>query len=416
MPVVSFADVTDGIHGSPVWVEEGGVTYLSAKCVKDNYFVLTDAGQISREQDEQNPRTRARLSDVLLTTVGTIGNAAVVYEDILPANMDRHLGIIRIRKNASVDPYYLAAFLNSEFGRFQTLREATGNVQLNLFIEKIKTLLVPTGDHFNEVGKTVRQAYQKQRDSEDLYAQAQALLTAELRLDRLDLSEGLYSVRRASEALQAGRIDAEYFQPKYEQLLQQLEQAKSKGWALDKLGNLSAPLRYGTSTKLEYLDDGVPFLRITDVRQYRFHLDEIRYISLEAAEAEQQAKVKTGDVLISRSGTLGLAVAIPQNLDGAVFGSYFIRTRPDPGKLDSVYLALYLNSLAGQFQVEQSNTGAIQTNLTIQVLETLQVVIPPMEIQLAFDRKVQQAFEAQDDAKCLLAEARAEVERMIEAA
>src|SRR6266487_4079690 len=80
VPICDFADVTDGIHSSPDFVEEGGITYLSAKCVKDNYFVLTDTGQISQEQNRLNPRTQARLDDVLLSTVGTIGNAAVVYE------------------------------------------------------------------------------------------------------------------------------------------------------------------------------------------------------------------------------------------------------------------------------------------------------------------------------------------------
>lgn len=133
-----FAYVTDGIHASPEWVEEGGILYLSAKCVKDNYFVLADAGQVSQSQNKLNPRTQAKIGDVLLTTVGTIGNAAVVDETILPANMDRHLGIIRITEASGVDPYYLATFLNSNFGRFQTVRESTGNVQLNLFIEKAK--------------------------------------------------------------------------------------------------------------------------------------------------------------------------------------------------------------------------------------------------------------------------------------
>ena len=34
--VEEFAYVTDGIHNSPDWVENGGVPYLSAKCVKEN--------------------------------------------------------------------------------------------------------------------------------------------------------------------------------------------------------------------------------------------------------------------------------------------------------------------------------------------------------------------------------------------
>ena len=38
----SFAFVTDGIHASPDEVEDGGVSYLSAKSVKDNRFALGD--------------------------------------------------------------------------------------------------------------------------------------------------------------------------------------------------------------------------------------------------------------------------------------------------------------------------------------------------------------------------------------
>ncbi len=45
--VSSFAYVTDGIHASPEWVEDDGMRYLSAKSVKDNYFVIENAGQIS---------------------------------------------------------------------------------------------------------------------------------------------------------------------------------------------------------------------------------------------------------------------------------------------------------------------------------------------------------------------------------
>jgi hypothetical protein len=129
--ISTFAFVTDGIHASPDEVEADGVRYLSAKCVKDNAFALGDALQISQLQHVANPRTSLQENDVLITTVGTIGNAAVVQPDILPANADRHLGIIRIRADSDIDPYYLSTFLNCQYGRFQSLREATGNVQLN---------------------------------------------------------------------------------------------------------------------------------------------------------------------------------------------------------------------------------------------------------------------------------------------
>jgi restriction endonuclease S subunit len=159
----SLAFVTDGIHASPDVVDEGGIRYLSAKSVKDNEFSLADTLEISQAQDSANPRTRLREGDLLLTTVGTIGNAAVVQPELLPSNIDRHLGLIRIRPDAPVDAYFAATFLNSSFGRFQSLREATGNVQLNLFIEKIKTLQIPALPGAKALSEKTKNAYSPHR-------------------------------------------------------------------------------------------------------------------------------------------------------------------------------------------------------------------------------------------------------------
>ncbi|MGA7933060.1 MAG: hypothetical protein WCA35_05895, partial [Kovacikia sp.] len=115
---------------------------------------------------------------------------------------------------------YLATYLNSKFGYFQTIREATGNVQLALFIEKTKKILVPVGDRFNEIGKLTRKAYDKRRESESLYAEAEALLLHELGLDTLDLSTQKTYVANFSETVEGDRIDAEYFKPRYQRAME----------------------------------------------------------------------------------------------------------------------------------------------------------------------------------------------------
>jgi len=48
--VDDFAFVTDGIHNPPERIEEGGVIYLQAKNVRDNYFSLSRITCISQEQ------------------------------------------------------------------------------------------------------------------------------------------------------------------------------------------------------------------------------------------------------------------------------------------------------------------------------------------------------------------------------
>ncbi|AFY60436.1 N-6 DNA methylase [Synechococcus sp. PCC 6312] len=413
--IEEFAYVTDGIHESIQFDEDSSINLISAKSPKENIFDLSGNECISHEQHKKNPRTTLKEGDVIISTVGTIGNCAVVDETILPANSDRHVGIVRIEKDYK--SYFLSTFILSKYGKFQTLRESTGNVQLNLFIYKIKSLKIPLlSEKFQEtVEGLVHFAHASLRQSKKIYQQAENLLLSELGLQAWQPTEKTVAVKSFSESfLSSGRFDAEYYQPKYDELYDHLETSCSeKGWELKRLEDLSSLFKYGTSEPFEYLDQGLPFLRIADLQKYRFSEKDLKFISQEAAK-QQQANVKTGDVLISRSGTLGLAVVIPEYLNNAVYGSYFILTRPDKTSILPTYLALYINSLVGKLQTEQANTGGIQTNLTIPVLESLLIACPPLEVQQKFVHKVTQSYDTEDKSKQLLEIAKTGVERAIE--
>ncbi len=188
-----FAYITDGIHSSIDFDENSNINLISAKSPKENIFDLTSNSFISLKQHEENSRTELKKGDVILSTVGTIGNCAVVDESVLPANADRHVGIIRIQRLFS--PYYLASFLLSKYGRFQTIRESTGNVQLNLFIIKLNKLRIPLLSKSFQITieNLVKEAHQKIRKCKLLYQDAENLLLEELGLKDWQLEDSLYS-------------------------------------------------------------------------------------------------------------------------------------------------------------------------------------------------------------------------------
>lgn len=167
LPLLQFASITDGIHTSLPFVDFGPVKVLSAKHPKENYVARSHFETITNAYHAKNPRTALRVNDVLLSTVGTIGNSAVVTADLLPANSDRHIGIIRT-KDATLSPHFLSTFLLSRFGRMQSVRETTGNVQPNLFISKIGRLLIPRFSEFLEgaISVAVQDAYATREVSE----------------------------------------------------------------------------------------------------------------------------------------------------------------------------------------------------------------------------------------------------------
>ena len=307
--------------------------------------------------------------------------------------------------------YFLTTFLNSRYGRFQTWREATGNVQLNLFIDKIKNLLVPIMSFQKAVAGMTKRAYDKRREAEALHAAAESALNAALGLNRINFAPELFYEDRFSRVAAAGRFDAEYFQPCYTTLLANLK--KCSNVKLMTVKELCGRLKYGTSEKLPYIEEGAPFLRIADLQNKRFNLSSVLRIPAELAQGISE-KVHTGDILVSRSGTLGVAVPIKAELDGAVYGSYFIKTHPNPEEIDPEYLCLFINSKAGQMQVEMLSSGGIQTNLTIDAIESIMVPVGDKQWQMKFVELVNNFIDSRQESRRLLDTAKRAVEIAIE--
>jgi len=124
------------------------------------------------------------------------------------------------------------------------------------------------------------------------------------------------------------------------------------------------------------------------------------------------AKVREGDLLVSRTGTLGLTVPIRKNLENSVFGSFLIRIRPKT-RINTDYLALFLNSYFGKIQVRQTHTGALQTNLTIPIIENLKVVVPSQDYQDEIGNLISKSRESVAQGKKAMTDAKLQIEKRL---
>lgn len=406
--VASFADVTDGIHASPNWVENGGVRYLSAKCVKDNYFIIDDAGEISVEQDAANPRTRARLNDVLITTVGTIGNVAVVYDEILPANMDRHLGIIRIRPNRiDIDPYYLSLFLNTSFGRAQTLRESTGNVQLNLFIESINNLLVPLSEELNNFGRYVRQAYDKRAESKQLYGEAETLLLNALGLYELNTTHEIAYERNFHEVVSASRFDAQYYHPEKYEVLEALSRLDGRP-----IGDYFESYNELVDANDDFTSE-VQNYDLTDALQ--FFLPDIDTMPTSELGSTKK-RFRHGDLVVSRLRSYLKEIALVEASSHTCVGSTeFIVLRPHVSSIvHPEMLLVYLRSEPVQKILRWCQDGSQHPRFKEEELLSIKLPVRLLAAQNNVKAKVREAIQAFYDAQTLLENAKQQVEQLIE--
>jgi len=405
----NMAFVTDGIHSSIEYDPNSRIRIISAQSVRDNDFDLSANTRISVEQHQRNLRTSLKIDDIILSSVGTIGNTAVVSADMLPSNADRHVGIVRLR-DRKFNAFYVSTFLNSKYGRFQTFRESTGNVQLNLFIEKIEQLLIPEIKNAGQIGKTTEQATMLLGDSRNLYSKAENLLLEELGLKDFKPKYELSYTATLSKAFGIHRVDAEYFQPSYDGIESHLRN-KFDAVPIRKMSFIEVTTGQYCE---EYVSksEGAPYIRGADISNGTIRMDDLVYIA--SNNQDPHKKALEGDVVVTRVGTIGLSARIPKECEGGTISDNLIRLRFNNDRLNSYYLALFLGCPIGISLMIRNSRGSVQQRLNQETLKEVIVPILQYKTQREIALLIQQSHEARRKAKQLLEEAKSEVENLIE--
>jgi len=118
--------ITDGTHGSPKHTSSG-IPLLSAKNIKDGKIEIENCNYTTEEEFMIfEKRIGCKKDDVLLTIVGTIGETAVVHED-LKAVFLRSVCILRPKVDL-IDSSFLAYVLRSKETRKQMIFGADKNI------------------------------------------------------------------------------------------------------------------------------------------------------------------------------------------------------------------------------------------------------------------------------------------------
>jgi type I restriction enzyme M protein len=409
----NIAKVFDGNHMTiKDEFSDEGIRYLRGQDLGDLFISDSNPVYIPRELYDGMPRCHMKPDDVLLSVIGTVGSVSLVTDkyDFLTGSCK--IVILRADK---VNPYFLAAYLMSDIGQGQIQRRVRGAVQQGLILPDLKVIPVPTvsDEHATKVGSLIKQSLQQKRDSVNLYAEAERLLAAELGLNRLDLSESLFNVRRVSDVFNSKRLDAEFYQEKYYRLEDVITHHKYSSKTLSKL---IEPIKNGFDFR-EFTKEGTPYIRVGDVRKGRIDFDNAAKIPVNSEEVQKDVGIKVGDVLFTRKGTFGNAAVVRKGQVQAIISSEIMLLRLQKHIETPIlpdYLALFLNSEFGYQQVTRKVHGVAYYSISQPDLAQVWVIAPPMDIQERLAGIIQASLEAEKDAKRLLAEAKSEVERLIE--
>ncbi len=412
MQVLSdIAYITDGEHGSPDWDENSNIKYITAEHIKPNYIEDGIFKCISSKQDKKNSRARLLENDVLVYTVGAYaGYVAKAEKHLFPANIPRSVAIIRLRKEIKSE--FLSLFMNSKYGYYQTQRFRAGNSQPMLALEKIKQFRIPklSISFQNEIVKKYNLAYVNRLNSKTFYKEAEELLLKEL--DLLDFKPSIenISIKSFKESFgNSGRIDSEYYQAKYDELIEHIK--KTNFDKLDNIVNIKKSIEPGSEA---YQDSGIPFIRVSNVTKFGITDTEIHLSKNILKEEDLQKLYPTKDtILLSKDGTVGIAYKIKNETEMITSGA-LLHLMIKRGDVLPEYLTLVLNSLIVQLQAQRDAGGSIIQHWKPSEIQEILIPIIDISVQNQIEERIKKSFLLKEESKQLLDLAKKAVEIAIE--
>lgn len=383
-----------------------GIPFIRGVNMKNGILDFSDVIYIDDFAHKLLWKSEVKPEMILLSMSGTIGDVAIAMPQFkYPMNSNQDIAKIDLR-NCNINPYFVYAYLCSQYGQNFLKREARGSVQQHVFLSQIENLSIPIfSDTFqSKIESLVKSAHAKLEESKSLYSQAENLLLGELGLKDWQPKNTLYTTKKFSDFAQSGRLDAEYYQPKYDEIEKEL--SKKNTLEISKIGQI-CDKNFSPIDNVEY-----KYIELADIGAY----GEITGCTMAiGSELPTRARriVRKGDVLISSiEGSLQSCAIVPKEFDNALCSTgFYVMT---PNKINAETLLILLKSTVIQLLLKKGCSGTILTNISKDEFLKIKLPILPEQIQKKIASLIQQSFEYKAQSKQLLEDAKRMVEEEIE--
>jgi type I restriction enzyme S subunit len=135
---------------------------------------------------------------------------------------------------------------------------------------------------------------------------------------------------------------------------------------------------FGSNLKAtEYAPEGVPIIRLQNIRPNEFLAKDIKFISPKKSSELSRHSYEPGDLVISKLGDPpGYACVVPPSAGFGIIVADVVRFRGDPELTDHRYLSHFLNSPEGRQQFLKLSKGTTRTRVNLSSIKTIEIPIP----------------------------------------
>ncbi len=419
-PIKEFLSICQYGISQAMTEEPRGCPIFRMDDIKD-CFLLDDEIKYVDTSSQVLSQFKLEINDVLFNRVNSeefVGRTGIFK---LRGNyvFASYLIRLRVKSDSEILPDYLNIFLNTKFGKKQIHRFSRRAVnQANVNAEELKNfkINIVSLEIQQDISRLSDEVWGKIELSKSLYSQAENLLLEELGLKDFKPRYQKTYIANLSNALSAHRIDAEYFQPAYEEVVEGLK----KRIKVEKLKNVVSFINHGKQPY--YVENGdIPVLiqkhlgsQLLSSYSEIINMPDTPKTDRNFIKNYPEYLIKPFDVLFYSVGAyLGRTNVVLENFE-AVPASFITLIRTKKEICNPIYLALFLNSEIGQLQSTKWKSASAQQYIYPKEIREFVIPILPLSTQQKIASLVQESYKARKKAKELLEAAKRAVEIAIE--
>lgn len=343
--------------------------------------------------------------DIVITKGGSIGFVGYVTER---AYASRDLIFLKTSGLAENHRIFLYLYLSSPFVFKQLIRSSSQCAQPHLTITLVKNFDILKAQEV--LVEKCSQLYKKHREvlclSKSLYTSAENYLLECLGMQGFVANPNAYNIKTLKESfLESGRIDAEYYLPKYEDYTKAVSAYAGGVAPLNEVCMIQDD-NYTPEAKQTYR-----YIELADIGKSG---DIIGCLCEKGEDLPTRARrlVLTGDVIVSSiEGSLGSCALITEDYNHALCSTGFYVVRSS--QINSETLLTLFKSEPIQQLLKKGCSGTILTGIGKQEFKQIPIPLIRPEVQAEIAQHIQRSFVLRKEASQLLEEAKLSVEQAI---
>lgn len=150
----------------------------------------------------------------------------------------------------------------------------------------------------------------------------------------------------------------------------------------------------------EFSESGVPVLNVGCVQWDWIEESKLDFLPEAIASRFDRYRVRRGDVLFTRSGTVGRCAVASSEQDGWLMTFHLLRARPDPSMCQPRFLRMVFEGAPHiRRQREKGSVGSTRAGFNTNLLASLDVSVPPFAEQTEIVAEVDRRLSAADAAE-----------------